>query len=261
MKITTKIVLDMNTGAVTEHLFYDYSGPVEECKGAGTSKDQLDLQNKLQQQQLDQQKAIRDQIMGGIGKYLSGGVGFDPATMAAMTSQFLNQNTANFNQAGQQVMSSLAARGAGGGQLPVGGDFVRGIASLDAARANSQSQGILGLNITNAQQALNNQFNAASVAAGQSAQLGNNIGVFGQGANNALNQYVSASNQGFGAAFSKGLGNALGAGLGDLATGGIGASLGGVGKFLGQAPVSVNPGSGSVIPQYNPVPVPNPFGR
>jgi len=203
--------------------------------GTGTSKDQLKLNNQLQQQALDQQKAIRDQIMGSVGKYLSGNIGFDPQQLAIMQSQFLNQNTANFNQAGSAVRSALASRGAGGGDIPVGGDFVRGISSLEGAKASSQSQGILGTNLANLQQALTNQFNAASVASGQSAQLGNNIGVFGSGANNALNQYVQASQSGFMNQLGKGFGSALGQGIGAIATGGIGASLGSIGKYLGTA--------------------------
>lgn len=206
--------------------------------GTGTSKDQLVLQNKQQQDALDQQKAIRDQVMGGVGKYLNGTVGFDPQQLAIMQSQFLNQNTANFNQAGSAVKSALASRGAGGGDLPVGGDYTRGIATLEGAKANSQSQGILGTNLANLQQALSNQFNAASVANGQSAQIGQNIGTFGSGANNALNQYVSASQNGFLQQFTKGIGSSLGQGLGAIATGGVGTALGGIGKFLSATPAA-----------------------
>src|SRR5262249_20215637 len=154
-------------------------------------KDQLKLQNQLVQQQLDQQNAIRSQIMGSVGKYLSGpGEGFDPQQLAIMQSQFLDQNAAAGRQAGQNVIGQLAARGAAGGNLPVGGDFTRSLEGLQGAIATSQSQGILGTNLANLQQALTNRFNAASVASGQGAQLGNNIGVFNSGANNALNQYM-----------------------------------------------------------------------
>jgi len=196
--------------------------------GTGTSKDQLKLNNQLQQQALDQQKAIRDQIMGSIGKYLSGNIGFDPQQLAIMQSQFLNQNTNNFNQAGSAVRSALASRGAGGGDIPVGGDFVRGIASLEGAKANSQAQGILGTNIQNAQQGIQNQFNAANIASGQTAQLGNDVGVFGQGANNALDEYVKAANSGFGAQFMQNLGGTLGQGIGKIATGGFGGAVAGM---------------------------------
>lgn len=204
--------------------------------GTGTSKDQLNLQNKLQQQQLDQQKAIRDQIMGSVGKYLSGsGEGFDPAQLAAMTSQFLNQNTANFGQARQQVLAGLNARGGGGGAIPAGGDLVRSLSALEGAQASSQSQGTLGLGIENLQQALTNRFNAAQVASGQGAQLGQNVGVFGSGASNALNQYVQASQSGFMNQLGKNLGASLGQGIGAVATGGIGASLGGISNMISPA--------------------------
>ena len=202
--------------------------------GTGTSKDQLKEQNDLQKQQLAEQTALRNQMLGNpstrgsIASYLGGGIGYDPATLAAMTSQFLNNNTNTFNQAGAAVRSALASRGAGGGDLPVGGDYVRGIASLEGAKASSQSQGLLGLNVQNAQQAIQNQFNAANVASGQTAQIGQNIGIFGQGANNALDEYVRASNQGFGSAFMQGLGGSLGQGLGKIATGGFGGAVAGM---------------------------------
>jgi len=202
--------------------------------GTGTSKDQLALQNKQQADAIAQQKALRDQIMGSVGKYLTGsGQGFDPQQLAIMQSQFLDQNAAAGRQAGQSVMGQLAARGGAGGALPAGGDFARSLEGLQGQIATSQSQGILGTNLANLQQALTNRFNAASVAGGQSAQLGNNIGIFGQGANNALDQYVQASQGGFLSQLGKGLGAGLGAGMGAAATGGFGSAFSGIGKSLG----------------------------
>src|SRR5678815_5276431 len=99
--------------------------------GTGTSKDQLKRQNDLQQQAIDQQKAIREQIMGSVGKYLTGaGEGFDPKQLAIMQAQFLDQNANAGKQAGQNVMGQLAARGGAGGALPVGGDFARSLEGL-----------------------------------------------------------------------------------------------------------------------------------
>lgn len=192
--------------------------------GTGTSKDQLRRQNDLVDQQLAEQKAIRDQIMKATSQYTTGaGEGYDPAQFAGMISQFLNQNTANYNQAGQSVMSSLAARGAGTGQLPVGGDYTRGLEDLQAAKATSQSQGILGANINNLQQALTNKFNALGLQSGQGAQLGSNIANFNQGASSALNDYVQASQNGFLNQFAKGLGGGIGQGIGS----GIGTGFSG----------------------------------
>lgn len=207
------------------------------CGGGGSkeSKNQLNLQNQRIDDQIAQQKQIRDQIMGGVGKYLTGaGEGFDPQQLALMQSQFLNQNNANFNGARGDVISALAARGAYGGDSPAGSDLARQFSMLEGARANSQSQGILGTNLANLQQALTNRFNAANVASGQAAQLGGNIGTFQGGANNALSNYVQAQQSTFGNMFAKGLGSSLGSGLGNLATFGIGSSLGNLGKILGK---------------------------
>lgn len=202
--------------------------------GTGTSKDQLKLQNQLVQQQLAKQDAIHNQIMGSIGKYLSGsGEGFDPAQLAAMTSAFLNNTAGQYQGARSNVVAGLASRGIGTGSAPGGGDIARGLEGLEGAAADTRSQGLLGINIQNLQQALNNRFNAASVASGQGAQIGSNLGIFQGGANNALDQYVQASNQGFGNALTSSLGGALGKGLGGLATLGIGSSLGGLSKYLG----------------------------
>lgn len=224
MKITTKAVYDMASWTLEHWEGYEYSGPIEDCKGEGTAKDQLKLQNKIAQDQLDQQKAIRDQILQATSKYTTGsGEGYDPAQFAAMISRFLNQNSANFNAAGSSVRSALASRGAGGGDMPVGGDFVRGISTLEGAKASSQSQGILGANIDNLTQALNNRFNALNVQSGQSAQIGQNVGTFNRGASDALDAYVRGANApGFGTAFS----TAFGGALGKAAAGGIGTSIG-----------------------------------
>jgi len=215
--------------------------------GTGTSKDQLKRQNDLQQQAIDQQKALREQIMGSVGKYLTGaGEGFDPKQLAIMQAQFLDQNANAGKQAGQNVMGQLAARGGAGGALPVGGDFARSLEGLQGHIATSQSQGILGTNLANLQQALNNRFNAASVASGQSAQLGNDIGIFGSGASNALNNYVQASQSGFMNQFGKALGSGLGSAASSIATGGFGSGMSGIMKSLGGlgGPKNLNSPSG-----------------
>jgi hypothetical protein len=194
--------------------------------GTGTTKDQLALQNKQTQDQLNQQKAIRDQIMSSTSQYTTGaGQGYDPTQFAGMISQFLNNNSATYNQAGASVMSSLASRGAGTGQLPVGGDYTRGLEDLQAAKATSQSQGLLGANISNLQQALNNKFNALNVQSGQAAQVGQNINTFNNGANNALTDYTKASQGGFGNAMLGALGQSLGGSFGSGAGGGIANTL------------------------------------
>lgn len=228
MRIYSKIVWQMTADGLEleSSTWNNHEGTVAECKGTGTAKDQLKLQNQLVQQQLDQQKALQGQIKDAFGQYLQGqGQGFTPEQQALLEGQFLNENSRNFNSAGQQLKSALLARGTGGGDLPVGGDFVRNVSELEGLRGASQAGGLANIRLQNLQQALANKFNAGSIYQGQGAQLGQNIGAFNSGANNALNQYVYASNQGFGSAFSRAFGNTLGGGLGTGLIGGIGGGI------------------------------------
>ena len=189
-----------------------------------------DTANRQRQQELDMQTAafnMQQQQLATLTKafspYLSGKIGFQPEQLASMRSQFLNNNAQTFNQAGQQVRQALGARGEGQGNLPVGGTYAAGIAPLMAAQAGSQSQGLLGLNVQNALQALQNQFNTGNLLSGNAAILTGTQGVAGNAASSALNSYINAKNQGFGSAFMGTLGSALGKGVG----GGIGNALGG----------------------------------
>ena len=182
-----------------------------------------DVANQQRQDELNMQKQafnVQQQQLALLNKslspYLAGKTGLDPAALASMRAQFLNSNNQTFNQAGQQVRSALGARGEGTGANPVGGTYGSGIASLMAAKAGSQSQGLLGLNVTNAQTALQNQWNAANVLSGNAATLTGTQGVAGAGASSALNSYITAANQGFGNAFAQSLGSSLGKTLGSF---------------------------------------------
>jgi hypothetical protein len=208
MRVHSKTVWDMGTWEVLEDVFILRDGTIVWAKGDGTAKAQLNLQNQLTKQQLNRQNSFQDAATNAVKEFLSGNKGFAPDQLAAMRSQFLNSNSQTFNNAGEQVRAYLQSKGANGGDLPVGGDTVRGIASLEGARAGSQSSGLLGIDVTNAQQALANLFNAANVFGGNAAE--SNVGTFNGGASNALNQYVMAKNTGFGNAFTSSFGGALG---------------------------------------------------
>jgi len=184
-----------------------------------------------------QDKAFNFQMQGmtdvknALQKYLTGNVGFDPQQLAAMTSDFMGQNANDFNQARAAVTSALASRGAGGGQLPVGGDYTRGLSGLFGAEAQSLAGGMNNIRMQNALQALTNKFNTANVFSGNAAALSSPISTFGSGASNALNQYMQQANSGFGATFLRGFGGALGTGLGSgISTFGLGglSKLGGI---------------------------------
>jgi hypothetical protein len=234
MKIHTCMVFDIETMDLLEDEYFDWQGPVDCLKGEGVAKQQLAQQNAAQAEASAQQKAIRDQIMGSISKYMTGaGEGFDPAQMSAMISQFLNQNSSDFGAAQQQVLSSLRARGAAGGDQPAGGDLGRSLSSLEAAKATAKSQGVLGVNVQNLQQALSNRFNAANLASGQSAQVGQDISTFGAGANNSLDQFIRAKNApGFLNSMATGFGGKLGNVFGDAVGAGTGSIFSSIGKAM-----------------------------
>ncbi len=198
--------------------------------GTGKSKDQLNEQNKLQQQSFDAQMSTLNDLKSHLSGYLSGNQGFTGQQMATMTSQALNQNSEKYGQAGNQVRAALAARGMSGSQTPGGGATAGTLAGLYGAKASDASNAINTINLQNSQQALNNQFNAASILSGNAQTMGQNNAVFGAGASNALGQYVNASNQGFMNTFAKGLGSGLGAGVSAGITGGVGTALSGVGS-------------------------------
>lgn len=213
----------------------DYPAYDGQMKGAESAAQQMQQQElNMQTQAFNTQQQQLAMLNKSFSPYLSGTQGFSPQMLASMRSQFLNSNSSTFNQAGSQVKSALLARGEGGGNAPTGGTYAGGISNLLAAQAGSQSQGLLGINVQNAQQALQNQFNAGSLLSGNAATLTGAQGVAGNAASSALNSYVQASANSFGGSFAKslgsGLGSAIGSGIGGAATGGLGTALSTVGS-------------------------------
>lgn len=231
MRVTTKISFD-SSGNITEHEWFEYDGPVALAKGSESARAVRDKEFAMQQQAFNTQMAMMNQLKSAFSPYLSGTQGFSPQALAAMKSQFLNSNNQTFNQAGQQVREALGARGDTGSN-PIGGNYIRGLSGLLGAKAGSQSQGLLGVDVTNAQQALQNMFNAGSILSGNAASLTGTQGVAGSAMSNALNQFMQAENSGFGASFMRGFGGSLGQGLGTGISSGLTFGLGSLGKTLG----------------------------
>lgn len=208
-----------------ERTFFDYPF-VSGGKGSDTANQQRQQELNMQQQAFDAQQAQLRMLNSALSPALSGTQGYDPAMLAALQTQFLNQNDQAYNGAGSNLRSALLARGAGGGNLPASGDFIRGTLGLESAKANTQAQGLNTIGLQNLQQALSNKWNAANVLSGNAATQGGTIGSTGSAASSALNSYIQAANSGFGNAFTTALGGSLGKGLGAAATGGISGGLG-----------------------------------
>src|SRR3954468_5518231 len=78
---------------------YCWDGLVAQAKdhGQNTADKQRQEQLDLQKQAYNSEQQRLNSIQGSLGKYLSGsGEGFDPAMLAALKTQFLNQNSQDY---------------------------------------------------------------------------------------------------------------------------------------------------------------------
>lgn len=203
-------------------VWFEYEGEVEQCKGGDVANQQRQEELNMQKAAIARQNQQQDYVKGLVKQFVEGqGQGFDPAQLALLQTQFLNSNDAAYNSASKSLSSALLARGAGGGNLPVSGDTVRGYLGLRSARAGSQAQGMQNIGLQDLQTAINNRWNALSILNGQPAQLNTQIGSSAEAATGALKAYVEAQNSGFLSSF----GQALGSGIGKMAVGGLSGGL------------------------------------
>ena len=171
MRISTRVVIDIETGAVLAWEGFNYCGPVEECKGARKSKKlaekQLALQNRLTQQQLALQRQFVSPLIAATAPFLEGGgQGFTPEEFAALQGQAIEGTSRRFSDIEGRLKTSLARRGAAGGLTPISGDFTRSIAGFNFARESQRAAGLRELNISNAILRRSNFFNAANIRLG-----------------------------------------------------------------------------------------------
>lgn len=229
MRINTRVVIDIATGIVELRESFEYCGQISESKGQKVADTQRKQEMAMQQQAFNAQQKQLDQLKTAFSPFTTGqGQGFDPATLAAMNTGALNTNAQQFQSAGQNVRSALLARGSGGGNLPVGGDYVRGISGLMGARASDLSSQLNNIRLQNASQSIANRFNAGNLLSGNAATLTGTQGVAGAGASSALQSYIEGANApGFLSTFAGALGKGLGGGLAGGITGGLGSAIGG----------------------------------
>lgn len=230
MKIYRSLTVSMITGETIEEDFYEYDGPVAECKGESTAQSQLDLQNQLAAQQQTAENQRLNSVSAAVSPYLSGNVGYTADQLAAMNSQALDQNAQRYNQAGTATRSNLLARG-DTGQTPLSGRGVSDIATLQSGKASDLSNSLRQVTLNNANQALTNQQNAVNALNGQAQTLAGNVSNYNSGAQSALGSYVTAANapgfmQSLGTSLAGGIGKSIGTGL----TGGLGTAVSSLGS-------------------------------
>jgi hypothetical protein len=231
MRITTKITIDMLTGAVLDHQWHDYWGPVEFLKGDSTDKsmenNQLAFQEQLQgifsQQYASQTNTLNYLNSKMEAQINTGGTGYNAATLAAMRTSATDQTAAATQNAERSAQQQEFSEG--GQNLPSGvnAQINAGIKTVGAqAEAGAQE------NITQSNAALQNQnyWQATNVLAGDAAQA-NPLGYAG-----AFNQSGSAGAAESEAYTASNQSQLLGA-LGGIA-GGLGTAVGGYFRGQGQ---------------------------
>lgn len=193
-RIALKVVVDMETMRVVEHVSISWDGPVDLCKGP--SKDEMNTQNAIQQsqlaaqqQQLALQQAQFNMVDPSIQKIIANG-GLSPEATAALTSNAMNTLPNTYKDLYGQLSQQLVARGVTGGQNAGGGDIARQFGSLGAQEAGQQSQLLSQIPLMKEQ----GLYQAFNTALGVGNQFGQNVGTFGAGASNAGQSATSAAN-------------------------------------------------------------------
>ena len=171
-----------------------------------------------------------DLLKNNLTQYLGGDVGFNPQQLALMRTQALNQISKSYGGAKSNLAATMQARGMTGGNLPSGGDAVRGFEGLESAAADTRSSQLANIDLSNLSQALQNKWQALGMLQGQAGLQTPNISSFGSGANNALNTYSDSLTHGFGGQFMSNLGSSLGKSIGESV--GKGAQMG-LGNLMG----------------------------
>jgi hypothetical protein len=131
MFVSTRVVIDVESGTVIERRGYEYIGPVAKCCGAsGQQKTAFANEQKVSSLlSVDAQKIFADNsnilksITGALEPIVTAGpnqFGFSPEETAAMRTQTAELNAAAGQQATNALRGSLAAEGGGTTVLPSG---------------------------------------------------------------------------------------------------------------------------------------------
>lgn len=230
MRVWTQRTIDIETGAVLSESYFDYDGPVCLAKGesksaAKAAEEQRKLNNQLMQEQLAMQRNILNTVSGGVGQFLSPeGEGFDDATLAALRGQAIDSIPAQFEDARKRLALELTRKGGMGGNLPVSGDFLKGLGAFEAEREKTKAGMLRDVTIQDAIQKLQNRFNSANALLGVGAQF--DPSQFTSGAANALSSRVLAARTADQPGFFGQLGNAFAGGLGQGLGEGVSAGIG-----------------------------------
>jgi hypothetical protein len=187
MRISTKVVWDIETGAVLERESYSYDGPLALAKGSGYAQTNMQTANKDSGAYTGQALGINSSLIPTLQSEINNPIGFGQQALTQMQTQG-GQDAAAQQGAAQQRATLAATRTGNLASLPAVQDQL--------ARSGTQSadQNALGLDVANNQAKLQQQqqgigglqrLGATDTSAGLNA-----LGL----SNQALQQYENAAN-------------------------------------------------------------------
>lgn len=231
MRITTKLVIDLNTGAVLEHDSYEYEGMVVLCKGDDTAKQaeqqQAAFNSQLMQifsQQFSKQSQILDFLKGKLTPMINDPTGYAPDALAAARTSATDTIAQQYQNADKALQAKQFALG--GRDLPSGvNDQLTG--SLLAGQASDTAKAQDEITLQNENLKQNNFWNAMGVLSGNVTNSINPLGY----ANTATEGGNTVAN--LSQAYKSSQSSQLLGALGGIASG-VGSAFSGVGtKALG----------------------------
>ena len=241
MKVTTKIVFDSNTWEVLEHEWFEYDGPVAECKKKSKSADQAakammafaqELVGLFRQQFGAQEKLIAF-LEEKLKPFIESTTGFLPGEEAALRTGATEEISGQYEAASRAFQEQAFVLG--GRDVPSGA-MLSAQAALGSARAQEQASAQRQITLAGAHMRRQQAFTASAILGG----LRNpNVlaGLALQGYSSAADIFIKNKQPSL---LGQIVGGLLGAGasfltggLSTILTGATGAAAGGSGGWFG----------------------------
>jgi hypothetical protein len=201
MRISTKVILNIETNEVLYRESYEYSGPVAQCKSSGDESAILNQQKsfftQLQSaysQRFADQSAVLGSIKSAFSPILAAGVGqfgFTPEETAALRTTATENIAGNYKNAATAVRETMAAQGGGNAFLPSGAR-VQAEEELASTAAGKQADTQNAITQAGYAQGQRN-FDAAASVLGGVASADNPLGFAGATTQGGADAFDSAS--------------------------------------------------------------------
>lgn len=149
------------------------------CWGSESESDRARKEAKSKQAVLDRQaaedraeaKRIRSQLEAQFGKYLESDIGYSPEQKKSLEGTAIDANAEGIQQSLANTNAIVLARS--GGQ-PLGGNDINDLASVHTAGALDKVRSLREISQADADLALKNRFNSASILSGNAGMAQQN---------------------------------------------------------------------------------------